>query len=478
MNCVDGAVRYAEARGGALALWVLGGGAQGRITFSQLLDRAACAQQALRRSGVGQGDTILILDSVGPRLYATVLAVLSLGAAVVLVEPWMPIKKIDRAIRLARPSLFVANSMGLIWGSRVRSIREIRGWLPAAQLDRISRSAPLHVESVDPNLPAILTFTSGTTGDPKGIIRHQGYLAKQYEVLSAALGHERFTGPDLCVFANFVLLNLAAGRGSVLVPPRWRAVHIRSVDRLPEDLQPETLTCGPGFLRKLIRHADIASLRSVHVGGALVDCELFDQAFARWPAARWLHMYGSTEVEPVTVCDARTAVRKSRERDYFQTLYLGQPVTAIESALEEDDVWVTGPHVSPRYLGDVEANRLHKRVDATGRVWHSMGDRIRILDPDDGGWWYSGRSSQLLEDFELEQRIYTKLRSSKAFLHRRADGELILVGEGLSSLALQTDDELGTISRIVEAKICRDRRHRARIDRARTLAKGPRWLRG
>ncbi len=140
-------------------------------------------------------------------------------------------------------------------------------------------------------------------------------------------------------------------------------------------------------------------------------------------------------------------------------------------------MWVTGPHVCPRYLGDVEENRSQKREDARGRIWHFMGDRVRIPDAGDGGWWYSGRSSQRLEDFELEQRVYAKLRSSKAFVHRLANGDPVLIGEGVGELDF-SDPELAEITRSVELKIRRDRRHRARIDRAGTLARGQRWLRG
>ena len=44
----------------------------------------------------------MIVDGLGPRLYATVIAILSIGASVMLVEPWMPIRKIDSAV-LLRP---------------------------------------------------------------------------------------------------------------------------------------------------------------------------------------------------------------------------------------------------------------------------------------------------------------------------------------------------------------------------------------
>jgi acyl-coenzyme A synthetase/AMP-(fatty) acid ligase len=478
LNCVELAVRHARDKPKSIALWLPGHRRSPSTSFGDLLDRAGRAQNTLREQGLGPGDVVLVVDGLGPRLYAAVMAILAMGASVMLVEPWMPVKKIDAAVRIAKPSLFLANLPGRVWGLRVRSIRAIGRWLSAGSLNRTTAPATLHIEAVDPGAPGILTFTSGTTGDPKGVVRDQGYLVKQHEVLSRALKLENYPGTDLCIFANFVLANLASGRGTILIPPAWKPAHLRQLDQLDARLRPETLTCGPGFLLRLIRDARIESLRSIHVGGALTDCGIYETGFRRWPEAEWCSVYGSTEAEPVAVCNARQAVEKSREMGYFQTLYLGRPVDEIDSDLQEDGAWVTGPHVCPLYLGNVEENRSHKRRDDQGRVWHFMGDRIRILDPEDGGWWYSGRAAQSLADFELEQKVYARLKSSKAFIHRRANGEAALVGENVSSLDLTAEVGLSAIDACVDLKIYRDRRHRARIDRQKSLQKGARWLLG
>ncbi len=457
MNCVELFTRQARSRPNRVAVWVPGGGPS--VTFAELLELGTRAQSLFRAAGVMRGDHVLMIDHLGPRLYASVTALLGLGACVVLVEPWMPIAEIERVVRVAAPRLFLANTLGRLWGLRVPAVRAIPKWVHPRKI-AAERKGELIVERMGEGDPGILTFTSGTTGKPKGVVRNQGYLMHQHRVISARLELEKHAGPDLCIFANFALANLGSGRGSIVIPSSWRARDLGRLDALGPELRPESLTCGPAFLMRLMETARVPSLRSIHVGGALTDCWIFEKAFAHFADAHFTHVYGSSEAEPVAVGDAREAVRLSRARGFFQTLHLGRPVPEIEARVEADGAWVTGPHVCPRYLGNDEENRLNKRVDDRGRVWHSMGDRVI---EDDEGWWYAGRSAQDPALFSLEQKLYAALGSSQAFLQVE-DGAPVACVARAETRAARAGDLLKGM-KIYDVRIRRDRRHRARIDR-------------
>jgi hypothetical protein len=98
-----------------------------------------------------------------------------------------------------------------------------------------------------------------------------------------------------------------------------------------------------------------------------------------------------------------------------------------------------------------------------------MGDRI-VADSD--GWWYAGRQFQKKEDFELEQRVYTFLQSSAAFVTRSTNGGVYLFGTDVMQRAAEIRARFPEISGIQKTKIVRDRRHRARIDRKASLPRG------
>ncbi len=436
--------------------------------FGTLLSLAGNAERSLDRARIGLGDSVLLADKVSVEFYAVIMALLSRGVTVLLVEPFLPLSEIDSVVSMMNPRLFIASFMGKLWGARSGAIRRIPSWVSARSIcrgpsesTRVTRIPSVRVPS---GHPGVVTFTTGTTGRSKGVIRTHEGLSAQNDAIRISGGFESFKRPDLAVFANLVLANLGMGRGTVFVPSRWKQKHLARLSDLPPEWRPETLSTGPAFLKRLMEANVARELRSIHVGGALSDCELFETAFDHFePDTRFLHVYGSSEAEPVAFSDARLAVRLSRERGLFQTLHLGKPAEGVETSLSQEGLWVTGDHVCKRYIGNERESLQHKREDYSGRVWHFMGDRV---SEDESGLWYQGRSFQSLQTFELEQRIYTHLGHSAAHVEQDpASGRFVLRGEGLQSRASEILQKFAEIQSVLETRIVRDRRHRSRIDR-------------
>lgn len=464
MNCIDLFVIKSQERRDQVAFAKLDGR---DCSFSELRERVARVQSSLLKKKFNTGDAVLLAVEPSIDLYAIVIAVLGLGGSIVLVEPWMPITKIAEAIRFVRPKLFITGLFGTLWGMRVKEIREIKEWIRPHQLFQ-ELAGNVHALDVDQKTPGIITFTSGTSGTPKGVVREQGYLVDQFTVLNKALHTDSFQGSDLCIFANWTLLNLAQGKSTVFFPSQWSAKNFQLLQAASKKYNIETLTAGPAFAAELLKYPALSELKEIHVGGALTSNTLFQKMFDHYSKANFVHVYGSSEVEPVCVIDAKLSVKQSLGKNFYHALYLGKPIDEIKYENRAEGMWVSGSHVCPFYLNNQRENELNKRKTDDGRIWHFMGDRINI--DEDQNWWYQGRSQLLGEDFLLEQKIYNFVKHDRAFLLRK-DERLFLIGENLKGQEREIRSHFSEITSVLESKIIRDIRHRARIDRTASAKK-------
>jgi acyl-CoA synthetase (AMP-forming)/AMP-acid ligase II len=445
-----------------VALWTPKGGS---VTFAELGSLVRKTQAALRKLNIGIGDHVLLLDLPGPQLYAAAIAIVSMGATILFVEPWMPVSRLNHILKSVNPKVFWSPFLGQLWACRIKEIRRIPHWIRPKSVLKQSDRDPYASVPVPPHHKAILSFSSGTSGQPKGIPRTHSYLLTVTEVIKK-FDPETDPKPTIVIFPNLALYHLSQGRTVLLVPPSWPDKVLRQLAQMPEDLAPRTIACGPAFLRKIINTPGFAHLHWIGVGGALLDCDLLQAAIKRFPQVHFELIYGSTEVEPVAHANGREALQKCLEKEFFQIVYLGQHADEITMDQRSDALWVTGPHVTEEYVEAGPADSSLKERDDSGRIWHNMGDRVHV---DAEGLWYRGRSFQKAEDFAAEQRLYWLLQSSNCFITRNAKDQPILVGEDLlarKDLILKACPQLRGI---FETPIVRDIRHRSRIDRKLSL---------
>lgn len=428
-----------------------------RYTFSDMAALISKYQKLFIREGVKNGDKIVFMIGLNADLYAAIIAAMGLGAGVLMIEPWMPSKKIEQVITREKPSFYVHSFLGRIIGLKNSSLRQIPAWISTSKAS-FELSGDIRYEEVSKDHTGMVAYTSGTTGTPKGVNRTHGILADQVDVFRKYLVTKKDMD-ELTMFPSFVLGNMASFKTSVVVPPNWNSSVIKKINRNCKNVG--ALTTAPAFLKKILDEKLFPSLKEVHLGGALCDVSLAKKAIER--GIEVTHVYGSSEAEPVTLCPAEKSILKAKEKGHFQLTYLGEKVPEIELKLEQDNTWVTGGHVSKLYLNDEKSNLLNKKKDQNGTVWHSMGDRLI----DEGGLWFKGRSNQSLESFEAEQKICEMLQNSCLFIDERAEGNILIVDKSLKKREAE-------IKSIVKAfglanaeirKITRDKRHRSRIDR-------------
>ncbi|MQA89416.1 MAG: AMP-binding protein [Gemmatimonas sp.] len=396
-----------------------GEGDRREITFGELARRVARLAAGMREVGIGPGSRVLIFVPMSIDLYLAMMGALHTGAAVVLVDAWTDRHRLDAVVRVARPNLFIAMPAAHAFRLISPALRSIaHHWIVTGRflaLERFEREDAAPPADVDASVPALITFTTGSTGTPKAVPRSHDLLWAQHLALA---NHLRLAPDDVDMptLPVFVLNNLASGITTVL--PDFDPARPAEVDpqRIVAQIKEEgvTTTSGsPAFYQHLAdwcrenrRTLDVR----LWAGGSPVYPRLA-RALGQLTREGANVVYGSTEAEPIAGISADAMVRAMSREGPEAGLCCGVTVPEIsvrivrvadgpiqlgdggwqEWELERGatgEIVVTGDHVVGAYLDSPEETALHKIQDGD-RTWHRTGDAGRLAE--DGTLWLLGR---------------------------------------------------------------------------------------
>jgi acyl-CoA synthetase (AMP-forming)/AMP-acid ligase II len=437
-----------------------------RVTFAKLAARVQTLAQTWSAQGMRAGDRILIALPIGADLYAALAAIWTIGAVAVLPEPAMGFSGLRNALR-------TTDVQGLCASGPYRALRLLLPaiWTKPLYTPSARRYASLS-HRAEPAHLALISFTSGTTGAPKAIPRTHAFLMAQKAAVDPLLQSER-PEVDLVAFPVFVLINLAAGRTSVL--PNWQ---MRKLHRLPSNAlaswianQGVTRLLLPPALCQTLAYAPIPpQVHSLFTGGGPVFPDLIATLRAKAPDLRIISVYGSTEAEPIAELDARDCTPDDlADMAAGKGLLAGFPVAATQVRILNDEILVSGTHVNQGYLDparDVET----KMRDGTV-IWHRTGD-AGYFD-DQGRLWLLGRLGGAVQT--ATGICYPFSIETAARMWPGARGAALVTLAGKAVLAVEGDPAhlpdwtaraaaFGIHDLRPVAHLPKDRRHRSKVD--------------
>ncbi|MFF7725569.1 AMP-binding protein [Streptomyces sp. NPDC008001] len=394
------------------------------ITYGHLSQRVHAMTEALRAAGVRRGHKAVTMTRDPYDFVTVVYALLALGAVPVLVEPRLPRGHLHQCLGEVAPHVFVgeplahAGRRALGWGrGHVRVPLLTGGRLPGCGRPLTAVVPPGGGPFATAGEPpaedlAMIAFTSGSTGVPKGAEYRYATLAAQVDALA----------PLLCGTAGGVLLSgflpvvlLGPALGLTTLAPAVN--HLAPARTRPERILRPLLThrasvvaASPAVLRLLAGHCarqqvSLPSVeRVVSFGAALRPGLAAALAQVLSPHAEVLSVYGATECLPVSAITAPEAQHlRATAAGPRPGTCLGRPVPGVhvrilDAGHEPDsdsagvgEIAVAGPNVSPAYHARPGATAAAKSPAGCGLL-HRTGDMGR-LDAS-GRLWFHGRKAQ------------------------------------------------------------------------------------
>ena len=411
-----------------------------------LVTRFACGLAAL---GIRKGDRVALCLPNSPQAVIAYFGILQAGGIVVACNPTYTEHELSHQLRDAEARAIIVLDMlyekiqqiglELIIVTRItdfmppiaRYIYQHRHQRSAIEiphsdaslffndvLDSVTPVAREELPIVTPDDIAILQYTGGTTGVPKGAeLRHRNVTANIRQLISwfsPAEQVESFLAalPLFHVFGMTVTQNicLAVGGRMVLVPdPRNMPILLT----LLRKTKPTVITVVPALVRKLLDHCDakdFPATKFVICGGAALPYELLKK-FKEKTGHLIIEGYGLSEAAPATHCNIARGLSVKRS--------IGLPIANTQAKIVDDtgqevsmgetgELWVRGPQVMQKY-------------------WNNPFETANVLKPE--GWLATGDIAQMDQDgfFYIVDRKKDMILSASGFNVYPAEIEQVLL---------------------------------------------------
>ncbi|HEY0407619.1 MAG TPA: long-chain fatty acid--CoA ligase [Pyrinomonadaceae bacterium] len=391
------------------------------LTFGQIKQQSDKFATALARLGIRQQDRVGLMLPNCPQYMIAAFAILRLGAIVVNINPLYTAREVlvvagDSKMRAVLTLDALAPlTLGVLEQTSIEHIiitsasEYAIAATPTPALDGAVRMTDL-LDAVDePDLPrldinpedvAVLQYTGGTTGVPKGaMLTHYNIFANVIQIQSWTHSSLR-RGEDIYLlvipffhiygFTVGMMEGVWSGAQQVLIPKYDVEALLNSI----RDYRPTYFPAVPTIYISLLNHPrakehGLDKIRAFNSGASPLPIEVIEQ-FERLTGGTLNEGYGLSEASPVTHTTPQLARRKPGS--------IGLPLPDTDVKIvdletgkreapigEEGELCIAGPQVMKGYWNRPEETDIALRTDDAGRAWLYTGDVARM---DEDGYTY------------------------------------------------------------------------------------------
>ncbi len=370
-------------------------GSHRRWSFGEVAERSQRMAAALTGRGVRRGDVVMTLIGNRPEWVFAMMACFRLGAIVLPCNEQLRAKDLRLRIDVAQPALVIADE---------RNRAELEAARPSPPVLLVPDESLFVAEPDDtvaelaPEDPALITFTSGTTGEPKAVLHGQRYLFGQRLQATYWLGAQA---------GELVWCTASSGwsksaRNAVIAPWLCGATALLHDGRFDPSERLELLAAeevnvlcmAPTEYRVIAKRATLRPLPALR--GMVAAGEALDPpVLASWQEVTGLGIrdgYGQTESGQVTGMPLDETPRAGS---------MGRPLPGVSVAVQDGELVVDAASVPSFFLGYLVEDAVRDARSGTWSVrdrrergrWHT-GDRV--LADEDGFLYFEGRADDVI----------------------------------------------------------------------------------
>jgi fatty-acyl-CoA synthase len=426
-------MRYACSVHGDRRVTTATGEGYRHLTYRELGEQAARLANALRRIGITGDDRVATFMWNNAEHLAAYLAIPSMGAVLHTLNIRLSPEQIAFIANEAEDQVILANASVAGQLAPVLPLLETVHTIIAVgegdiealmasgkavlRYDEIldAESPSFDWPDIDEKSAAAMCYTSGTTGNPKGVVysHRSSYLHAMMVNSANALGVS-FTDKVLPIVPMFHANAWGLPYGALMAGAEMvmtdRFLDAKSLIDLIETQRPSVAAAVPTIWNDVIHclesgpGRDISSLRLVACGGAAVPTSMM-KAFEEQHGVRIVQAWGMTETSPVATI-ARPLPDIPDDQHWAQRSKQGRPVCGVEARIVDDDgnplphdgkavgevqvrgPWITGSYYRNRDESKFDDGWLHTgdvgRIDPLGFV--TLTDRAKDVIKSGGEW--------------------------------------------------------------------------------------------
>lgn len=411
------------------------------VTFKSFMKKIDKVASALKEFNIVENECVTICMPNTPESFALIYAINKIGAICNIIHPLSSTSDIERALKETNSSIIFCSDVAMpkarhikvkhfimvptseSLGKFLKTLYNIKsslnmkleeGMLTWHEFLNYGVSEDTYVKR-DPNSPAAIIYSGGTTGKPKGIIISNAnfnamalqtasvckYISPGYSVLSALPIFHVF-GLALCTHTCLV-----AGMKCIIVPQ----LNTKKINKELKKYKPSVYPAVPSLLKMSMNDSDPGSnafkdIKVVVVGGDYlspqVKSEYEEYLKAHGSSAVVKSGYGLSEACGFCCCTAE--VDEKHVNNHKGTLGIPNPDMIVKifepnSDIEKSvgdvgEICITGPTLMMGYINEDEETKKTLVIHNDGKTWLHTGD-LGYMDKD-GFIFYTSRLKRMI----------------------------------------------------------------------------------